>query len=250
MQIKKMNPHTSNVIRNLNGSYVKKSEDLIYPVERNIGNASSNECNNDDDDCLNSKEIEYDQCRSSADRESVVKDSIDNIPKIPSESNINQSHCENVNRTDVVRVKSNSNKLNFSVDRLLNKCDISEKTEIKNAICVKRCPSEILTVDKLLSLPVSRVNELEKCNKTIIRPMPVRYMQPSTTIPGKLKKKKKPFVEIDLRILSSNQSGRLNICNVCISVLPIEFKKTHICIELLELANGTLMLLHTIQKQR
>lgn len=73
-------------------------------------------------------------------------------------------------------------KINFSVDRLLSKVDV-DSTKISNANKLnglwKNGQKSVLTIDQLLSPSIR--DEPHQPSKQIVRPMPMRYLQSTTT---------------------------------------------------------------------
>lgn len=177
MQIK-MNLQLNDAIRSLNGNYLNKCEEFNTIAIKRVNSGDQNDRNIfQTENMLDDMNVDS-VCETNGDTDSDEMNSREKIIRSPAEN----KNTENDNKSGL-NIKTDGVKISFSVDRLLNDstphCDskaLIQANEMQQTNLNKRFPSEVLTVDKLLSSPVSGSSQIDKFNKTIVRPMPVRYL--------------------------------------------------------------------------
>lgn len=114
----------------------------------------------------------------------------------------NNEFCEGQSKDGTVNAAMGSmaatkteTKINFSVDRLLSKISVDNEKKLNSnkSNLGRNGQKSVLTIDQLLA--TSTRSDQQQTNKQIVRPMPMRYLQ-STTTPaaGKLYRSSSPII--------------------------------------------------------
>lgn len=188
-----MNPQL-NIVPNSNVIYFNKTNNL---VQRNssVSDTSGNEDDDDEPGDGDINEQDSSILYPKHNNEQLMQDNVivknSNNQITPKVNEFVTKRYEHLNAMDI----QTEMKINFSVDRILNDvggdCErFSDKNFIGTELSLSKiklqtnqCHKTILSVDNLLSSSSASSNIVQNqnhLNKSLVRPMPMRYLQPNT----------------------------------------------------------------------